>query len=177
MAFNPETMKQQNVAPTGTRIKPTCPECNVLLVGDNCPKCGYVRVKGYDIDPDTDMSSHGFAKAVTFKHLNVDVAKEIITVVEVDYYVEDFKCTSCETDRFVWLSPQRTGVYKTCLRCHQTTGPVSQEDGITRKTYKIKPEKALEILKGYNAPENMLKPVKDILYGKKFIPTRKRPKK
>ncbi len=176
MSINPEEMKQQNVIPSGKRIRPTCPNCNVLLVDDKCPKCDYVRVKGYDIEPDTDMTGHGFRKALTFKYLHVDREKNIITVYEVDHYVKDFVCASCETDRFTWLCPQRTGVYKTCLRCHKTTGPISQENGILRKTYQISPKEALQILEARSVPESMLKPVKDMIYTKKYVEPRKRPK-
>jgi len=176
MSLN-ETLEQRNVSMTGERIKATCPTCHVRLIGDNCPKCDYVRVKGYPTEPDTDMTPHGFAKEVTFKHLLVDPAKEEITVYEVDYYAQDFVCQSCETDKFVWLKAERTGVYKSCIRCQMTTGVLSQEAGIPRKTYKITPEEALEILNSRRAPDWLLKPIKKILYGKKYIPTRKRPKK
>lgn len=173
-----ENLPQKNVKPTGRRIKPTCPECNVLLDGNNkCPKCDYKRVLGYDTsDPTRDMTGHGFAKELTFKYLHINHEKNIITVTEVDHYVKDFRCMSCETDRFVWLSPQRTGVYKTCLRCHQTTGPISQEDGITRKTYEISPKQALAILNERSAPSHMKKPIQKMIFGKKFVEPRKRPK-
>ena len=175
MSLNPN-LEMRNVSMAGERVKATCPNCKVKLVGDECPKCGYKRVKGYDIKPDTDMSKHGFAKELTYKHLIVDEGKGTITVNEVDYYAQDFVCASCETDRFVWLKAERTGVYKSCLRCEMTTGCLSQEFGIPRKSYTVTPEEALEILKGYNAPKQMIKPVEKILFGKKFVPKRKRPK-
>ena len=175
MALN-ENLEMRNVNMAGQRVKATCPNCKVRLVGDECPKCDFVRVKGYDIKPDTDMSKHGFAKELTYKHLLVDADKNIITVVEVDYYAKDFVCASCETDRFIWLKAERTGVFKSCLRCETTTGCLSQEFGYEHATYKVTAEQAMEILKGYNSPKFMIKPVEKMLFGKKYRPKRKRPK-
>lgn len=173
---NPEQMPMKNVVPSGKRVKATCPNCNVQLDGnDRCRKCGYVRVKGYDIDPDTDMTGHGFAKSLTFKYLSHDAEKGTITVHEVDHYVRDFVCASCQTDKYTWLMAQRTGVYKTCLRCHKTTGPISQEDGIMRKTYEITPQQALAILDERSAPQWMKTPIQKMIYGKKYVEPRKRP--
>lgn len=175
MAYD-ESIPTKNVAFTGRRVKPTCPKCNVLLVNNKCPKCDYVRVLGYDKDPERDMTGHGFAKAVTFKHLNVNPEKSTVTITEVDYYVRDFPCFNCETDRFVWLCPQRTGVYKSCLRCGMSTGPISQENGITRKTYEVTPQEALKILEKRLLPDSMLRQLKNIVYDKKYVEPRKRPK-
>ncbi len=175
MSLNPN-LEMRNVTMAGERVKATCPNCKIRLVGDECPKCDYKRVKGYDVKPDTDMSVYGFAKEVTFKHLDVDPAKETITVTEVDYWAKDFKCGACDTDLFVWLFAQRTGVTKSCIRCQMTTGILSQEFGRAQKPYKISAQEALKILEGYSATKNMLKPVQKILFGKKFIPKRRRPK-
>jgi hypothetical protein len=175
---NPEQMPMKNVVPTGKRIKATCPNCNVQLDGnDRCRKCGYVRVKGYDTDdPERDMTGHGFAKSLTFKDIQVNEETGKITVFERDFYVREFECSSCQTDRFTWLMAGRTGVYKSCLRCGKTTGPVSMEDSILRKTYEITPQQALAILNERSAPQWMKTPIQKMIHGKRYVEPRARPK-
>jgi hypothetical protein len=173
MSIDFESIEQRNVVPSGARVKPTCPKCKILLDGeDKCSRCGYVRVKGYDAsDPSRDMTGHGFSKSCTFTDLQVNPEKDEIIATEYDFYVDDphVFCGQCGVPDFTWLMVQRTGVYRSCLRCGRTTGPLSLEFGVMRGSRKVTAEQALAILDERSAKN--LDQGKEI--QKKFIHRRK----
>lgn len=143
---DPEHMELRRIVPTGPRVKPTCPHCKVLLVGDECPNCDYVRVKGYDIEPDTNMTGHGFRKELDWRQIFKD-PKGKWHIITYYFRASDFTCSSCNTSDYTWLSPQRTGIYKTCLGCNRTTGPLSLEFGEQVKDEVVEPEAIMELYK------------------------------
>jgi len=145
MSFN-ENLPIRNIAPTGPRVKATCPNCNIYLVGDKCPKCDYVRVKGYNIEADTDMSKYGFKKILNWQSIVQD-SKGKWHLVTTQFEATSFPCQSCKTSDWTWLMPQRTGVYKSCLGCQMTTGPVTMELGELVDDKIVKPEVIFELYK------------------------------
>jgi len=108
-------------------------------------------------DVDTTMKrlvGSGFVKEVTFKFLKRDGHR--VTCTEVDYYAKDHPCDNCGTDAYRMLKPERTGVMITCAYCKRTTGPMSKEAGVIRKSYEIAPEEAVAILEARNAPSRTI---------------------
>lgn len=138
------------------------------------------RVKGYDIAPDEDMSGHGWLKEVTFKFLSdIEGIKDKLRCTEVDFYTKD-QSHACGSNKFLWLSPQRNGVYLCCTWCQTSEGPITSEFGITRKTYEISVAQGIQIMleRGWNIKDL---PIRGYLKRAKktartFIP-RARPKK
>ena len=145
MALN-ENLEMRNVVPTGPKVKAICPNCNVLLVGDKCPKCDYVRVKGYDVEADTDMSVHGFRKELEWRSIIRDDRGKW-HIVTTYFNVNPFPCSNCKTTDWTWLNAQRTGVYKSCVGCHTTTGPVSMEFGEQVSDEIVEPEAVFALYK------------------------------
>lgn len=156
MSINPENMELRRVVPTGPRVKATCPTCKILLIDDKCPKCDYVRVKGYNIEADTDMTGHGFRKELNWRQIFKD-PKGKWHLITYHFEVASFSCPNCKTSDWSWLAPQRTGVYKTCLGCHKTTGPVSLEFGELVEDKVVEPEVVFDVYKARG-----LKPPKDL---------------
>lgn len=139
MAFN-EKLPTRNIAPNGPKVLPTCPNCGVQLQGNVCPKCGYKRVVGYKIEPTTDMTGHGFDKTLLWKEIVYDDAKDQWHIVTYLFDVDAFPCQSCKTVEYTWLMAGRTGVYKTCLGCHKTSGPLSKLDATEQDNKIVQPE-------------------------------------
>jgi hypothetical protein len=103
-------------------------------------------------DPNRDMTPYGWKKALTFKYLNEDPIKKILTVDEVDFYVEDMKC-QCGTTGFLWLVPERSGVLVACTYCKSVSGSIARANGRFRKSYPVKVAEAVMILKSYGWQE------------------------
>jgi len=93
----------------------------------------------------------GFKKEITFKYIKKDEKNRIICT-EVDYYANKNPCYSCGSSAYRVLKPERTGVFLSCAWCKRTTGPLSKEGGVIRKSYEIAVDEAVEILKARNAP-------------------------
>lgn len=134
---------------------------------------------GYETPPDVDMSKidPNFAKNLTFKFLTVNEEKETVLVEEISFWVKDHPCHSCKTDKYRWLCAQRTGVYLSCLRCKSTTGPLSKLAGQKKKEYEVSPKAALKILESRHCPPHMLKPLRKMIFDKKYVEPRPSPKK
>lgn len=101
-------------------------------------------------EPDMDMTLYGFRKRLRYRYISVTEGGEIICK-EVAFFADMIRCGTCNTDRYVWLRPDRTGVFKTCKHCGNTTGPISRSEGREIKVSKIPLNEAVQILKGRNS--------------------------
>ena len=102
--------------------------------------------QGYDVMPEDDMSGHGWEKNLTFKFIkDVEDKPKVLRVQEVDFYTSDLK-HGCGSDKFLWLVPQRNGVYLACTYCSTVEGPISSEFGRTRKTYEVNIHEGIQIM-------------------------------
>lgn len=132
-----------------------------------------------DIDA-TDWSGLGFYKSCTFKYIKVD-DKGKITCNEYDFFAHDpeIVCGQCGQSKYTYLKPERTGVYRSCVYCSTTDGPISKNFGTLRKSYQINTEEAISILEGRNAPKREImrfkKPKRRVSPLQKMKQSRERP--
>jgi len=152
-----EEIATRNVEPTGPKVYPTCPKCGKRLQDNVCPECGYKRVVGYKIEADTDMVGHGFRKELNWREIKYDDARDQWHLLTYFFEVNKFPCHNCKTFEYSWLMAGRTGIYKTCLGCHKTTGPISREEGILLEDVIVEPEIVMSIYKA-----RQLKPPKEL---------------
>jgi len=97
----------------------------------------------FDIQPDTDMTGFGMRKVLNWRQ--VVQRGDKWAIVTYQFEANKFPCHACRTSDFTWLSPQRTGIYKVCLGCQTTTGPVSLEEGLILSDNPATPEKAYDV--------------------------------
>jgi len=111
-------------------------------------------------DPMRDMTKHGWRKALTWMNVRrLNDGRWILD--EVDYDVRTFHCHGCNTNDYLWLVPQRAGVYIACVMCETVDGPISTDDGHVAETRQIQPAEALMILESRGAfiPRSLRKEV------------------
>ena len=130
-----------------------------------------------DIDPETDMSVHGWRKSKTFKYVEIQENGKIL-VEEYDFYVEDIKHECGSTD-YLWLSAQRSTMILACTWC-QTAEPIGRDFGRKRKSYFIEPKQAIKLMiaKGYRRSDMPIRPYLKLLRKSRpsLLTKRKRPK-
>ena len=130
-----------------------------------------------DIDPEADMSGHGWRKAKTFKYVEIQENGKI-KVEEYDFYVADMK-HECGSTNYLWLSAQRSTMILACTWC-KTTEPIGRDFGRKRKEYFIEPKEAIALLveKGYRRSDMPVRPYLKLLRKSKpsLLTKRKRPK-
>lgn len=105
------------------------------------------RTEGYDLEPRDDMTSHGWVKELVWRNVEL---KEDGRCMETDFHYRavDFSCDECQTSDFIWLVPQRTGIYRACLGCLKVNGPITVEGVFQVGTGKqIAPEVMYALLK------------------------------
>ena len=100
--------------------------------------------QGYDVNPEDDMTKHGWRKSKTFKYLTIQEDGKI-KCQEYDFYVEDMT-HGCGSNKFLWLSAQRSTMILVCTWC-KTTEPIGRDFGRKAKEYFITTNEAIEILK------------------------------
>jgi len=105
-----------------------------------------------EFDAKRDMSSYGWKKALTYRFLNENTEKKLLTVDEVDFYVEDMHC-QCGTTGFLWLVPERSGVLLACTYCRSVSGAIARANGRFRKSYPVVLSEAVMVLKSYGWQE------------------------
>lgn len=113
-----------------------------------------------ETDPIRDMSKHGFLKKLTWLDVKrLDNGQWQLK--EIDYDVRAFHCDSCNSSDYLWLAPQRAGVYLACVMCETVDGPISRDEGDTVVTKIIQPAEALMILESRGAliPRSLRKAV------------------
>ena len=133
-----------------------------------------INEKIEETDPMRDMTKHGWRKNLTW--LNVRQLNDGRWILsEVDYDIRTFHCHGCNTNDYLWLVPQRAGVFIACVMCETVDGPISTDDGDTVQTKEIQPTEVLMILESRGAfiPKSLRKAV-----GKKLSRVRRseRPK-
>lgn len=105
------------------------------------------RVKGYEVEATDDMTGHGWRKELIWRQVNEKNEQWFIT--QFHFTIDRFPCYNCKSADYSWLVPQRTGVYKVCLGCQTTTGPITMEDATqVGAPEPITPEDAERILRG-----------------------------
>lgn len=101
-------------------------------------------------DPLRDMSKHGWRKSLTWLDVrDLDDGKYILS--EIDYNTQTLHCHGCNTNEYLWLVPQRVGVFIACVMCETVDGPVARDFGDIVSTKEIQPSEALMILESRGA--------------------------
>lgn len=101
------------------------------------------RKAGYKPTPETDMSGHGFRKILNWQQVLGRGDKWFL--ITYQFEATKFPCHKCKTSDYIWLSPQRTGVYVVCIGCQTTTGPISLETGVIIDDKQVSPEQAYQV--------------------------------
>ena len=100
-------------------------------------------MKGFKIKPETDMKGFGMRKTLNWQQVLEKGNKWF--VVTYQFEAGKFPCSNCKTSDYVWLSPQRTGIYRICLGCQTTSGPVSLDNGVPLEDREVTPEEAYQV--------------------------------
>lgn len=119
------------------------------------------KKKSYTIEPNQDMTGFGWRKELTYKYIIQDEKTGKAIVTEVDYSTAKRLNCDCKTNEFLWLIPQRTGVYVGCCQCKTVSGPLSEEHGDVIERKEISPLEALRIMeaRGEKIPQWLAKQV------------------
>lgn len=103
------------------------------------------RTKGYDLQPEDDMTGHGWSKELVWRDIKLREGQ--CTETEFHYRASDFRCDECKSADFMWLIPQRTGVYRCCLGCLKVNGPITVDAAMIIGTPKqVTPEVMYAVL-------------------------------
>jgi len=116
---------------------------NVPIVPASPPS----RVKGYDVKAEDDMTGHGWAKELVWRKVAMDDS-ERWWERKYHFAATDYPCGNCKTTDFMWLVPQRTGIYKACLGCGLVNGPLTVDSAeLIGQPTSISPEEVYGLYK------------------------------
>ena len=101
------------------------------------------RTKGYKVTPETDMTGFGMAKVLNWRTVDYDGTNWRVKTFQLE--AVSYPCKKCGSE-YIWLSPQRTGVYRVCLGCKTTSGPITLDPpAILISDKEVTPEEAYEV--------------------------------
>jgi hypothetical protein len=113
-----------------------------------------------ETDPLRDMTKHGWRKALTWQDIK-QRPNGSWTLSEVDFDTKALHCEGCGTNEYLWVVPQRAGVFLACVMCETVDGPISMEFGDLISTRQATPLEVLQILeqRGLEVPRSLRKAV------------------